>query len=64
MGIEFGLFGLILLALNIYAVIKILQSGAGAGAKAIWIILILVFPLIGLIAWFIAGPKGELTLRF
>ena len=58
MGVEVGLLGLIILALDIWAIIKTLSSGASAGAKTLWILLILVLPVLGLILWVIAGPKG------
>lgn len=54
-----GLVGLIVLALSIYAIINIVQSGAGGGAKVLWVLFILIVPVIGLIVWFIAGPKGN-----
>jgi len=57
MGIEVGLFGLILLALDIYAILRIANSGATVGMKTLWIVVILVLPLLGLIIWAIAGPK-------
>jgi len=52
-----GVLGILHLALVIYAAISILGSGASQGAKVLWILLVLVFPLVGLIIWFIAGPK-------
>lgn len=59
MGIEVGgLFGLILLVANIWAIVKIVQSGASTGAKVLWVVLILLLPVIGLILWFLMGPKG------
>lgn len=53
-----GLLGLILLVLNVYAIVKIVQSGATTGAKVIWIVVILLLPLVGLLLWFLFGPKG------
>jgi hypothetical protein len=59
MGIEVGgLFGLLLLIVDIWAIVKTVQSGASTGAKVLWIVLILVLPLLGLILWLIFGPKG------
>lgn len=59
MGIEVGgLFGLILLILDIWAIVKTVQSGAGTGAKVLWIVVILVLPLLGLILWLLLGPRG------
>jgi hypothetical protein len=60
MGIEVGgLLGLIHLAIAIWAIIKVAKSSAGGLSKFLWIVFILFFPVIGLIAWFIAGPKGN-----
>jgi len=59
MGIEVGgLFGLILLVANIYAIIKIVQSGASTGSKVLWTVLILLLPVIGFIIWLFAGPSS------
>lgn len=59
MGIEVGGFlGLLLLILMVYAVVKIVQSQAGTGAKVLWIVLILLLPVVGLILWALLGPKG------
>ncbi|USG60927.1 PLDc N-terminal domain-containing protein [Sneathiella marina] len=52
-----GIFGLIILALDIYAIVKIFQSSASTGAKVLWILLVLILPVLGLIIWFFAGPK-------
>jgi len=58
MGIEVsGLLSLIILILDVWAIIKIFQSGASTGAKVLWIVLILVLPLLGLIIWYFAGPR-------
>jgi Phospholipase_D-nuclease N-terminal len=59
MGMEFGgLLGVIILVADIWAIVKTLQSGASTGAKVLWIVLILLLPILGLILWLIAGPKG------
>jgi hypothetical protein len=52
-----GLLGLIILVLDVYAVIRVAQSSAGALAKAIWIVLIVLLPVLGLILWALFGPK-------
>ncbi|PJI84483.1 phospholipase D-like protein [Yoonia maricola] len=53
-----GLGGLILLALNIWAIISIFGSGVSTGSKVLWTLLVLVLPLIGFIIWLVAGPRG------
>ncbi|TVR48291.1 MAG: PLDc_N domain-containing protein [Rhodobacteraceae bacterium] len=54
-----GVLGILHLALVIWAAVSIINSGATQLQKVIWILLVLVFPLIGLIIWFLAGPKGR-----
>lgn len=59
MGIEVGgFFGLLILVANVWAIVKIVQSAASTGSKVIWIVIILLLPVLGLIIWLIAGPKG------
>ena len=53
-----GIIGLIILALDIWAIINVIQSGASTGSKVLWVLLILILPLIGLIIWYFAGPRG------
>jgi hypothetical protein len=50
--------GLIILIVDVWAIIKVVQSGAGTGAKVLWVVLILVLPILGLLLWFLMGPKG------
>lgn len=49
--------GLALLIADIYAVIQTLKSGSDGLIKIIWIVLIIMMPVVGLILWFIAGPR-------
>jgi len=51
-----GIGGLIILILDIYAIVMILQSGAKGIEKLIWVLVVFFLPLIGLIIWFFAGP--------
>ena len=52
-----GVFGLLVLILDVWAIIKTFESGASTTAKVVWIVVILLLPLLGVIAWYIAGPK-------
>ncbi|MGK2941236.1 MAG: PLDc N-terminal domain-containing protein [Immundisolibacter sp.] len=59
MGIEVGgLIGLLVLIADVWAVINVFQSSAGTGAKVAWIVLILLLPVLGLVIWLLAGPRG------
>lgn len=53
-----GFFGLILLILDVYAIVKVLGSNATTGTKVLWIVLILLLPLLGLLLWWLFGPKS------
>ena len=39
-----------------------LKSGAEVGIKVLWILLILLLPVLGLIIWAIAGPRGNVRI--
>lgn len=63
MGSTFNsLVGLIILALDIWAVINVIKSGASTGAKVLWVLLIILLPVLGLIIWAIAGPRGNVRV--
>lgn len=55
----YSILGLLVLILDIFAVLKIIQSPASGTEKILWILCVLLFPLIGMIIWFIAGPGGK-----
>ncbi|XOV82740.1 MAG: PLDc N-terminal domain-containing protein [bacterium] len=58
MGIEVGgLFGLIVLIINVWAIIRVVGSTASTGRKVLWVVLILLLPVLGVILWFLLGPK-------
>lgn len=54
-----GLLGLLILIGDIYAIVKTLQSGATTGTKVLWVLVIVLLPVIGLILWFLLGPRGR-----
>ena len=51
-----GIGGLVILILDIYAIVMILQSSAKGAQKLIWFLIVFLLPLIGLIIWYFAGP--------
>ncbi|GAA0685028.1 hypothetical protein GCM10009104_08150 [Marinobacterium maritimum] len=52
-----GLFGLLILVLDVLAIIKTVQSRASTSTKVIWVVVVLLLPVFGLILWFLFGPK-------
>ena len=54
-----SIVGLLVLLADIWAIINIVQSGAPTGSKVLWVVLVLVLPVVGLIIWYLAGPKSS-----
>ena len=55
-----GIVGLIILALDIWAIVTIIQGGGPTDRKVLWIILILVLPVIGLVLWLLLARRARL----
>jgi len=53
---DLGIWGIIHLALVVYAALQIFNSSADTVKKIIWVVVVAVFPLVGLIVWFFIGP--------
>ena len=63
MGSTFNsLVGLIILALDIWAILHVLNSGTEVGIKVLWILLFALLPVLGLIIWALVGPCGNLRM--
>ena len=54
-----SVFGLIIFVLDIWAIASIINSGASGGKKIIWVLVVAILPVVGLIAWWFAGPKAS-----
>jgi Phospholipase_D-nuclease N-terminal len=57
-ALEF-IFGLIVLALDIWAIVNVIGSPASTGSKILWTLLIIILPVVGFIIWFFAGPRSR-----
>jgi hypothetical protein len=51
------IIGLVVLALDVWAIVNIWQSRADTEKKALWTVLVVLLPVIGLVAWLVAGPR-------
>jgi hypothetical protein len=49
----------LVLLLDIWALISILQGGGTPVEKLIWVIIILVLPLVGFVLWYLIGPGSK-----
>ena len=54
-----GIFGLLVLIADIWAILNIIQSSSTTGKKLLWILIILFLPLLGVIIWWLAGPREK-----
>ena len=62
LAIILGLISLLVIGFIIAAIVSVATSDILAvGGKAVWILLILAFPLIGSAVWFIWGRSGKFT---
>jgi hypothetical protein len=53
-----GLWGLIVLVADIWAIVNIFQSGADTGGKVLWTVVVILLPVLGFILWYFFGPKS------
>jgi hypothetical protein len=58
-----GIFGLLILIADIWAIVNIVQSGTTTGKKVLWIVLVVVLPVLGLILWLLLGPRTGSVYR-
>jgi len=53
-----GIFGLIVLIADVWAIVNIFQSSASTGTKVLWTVLVILLPVLGLILWYFLGPRS------
>ena len=51
------ILALIVLVLDVIAILDIIKSSADTVKKALWIVLIIILPVIGMAAYFLFGRK-------
>ena len=61
MNMGYSIWGVLILAGDIWAIINILQSGASSEKKLLWIVVVILLPLLGLILWWFMGPRTGRT---
>ncbi|SFB53231.1 Phospholipase_D-nuclease N-terminal [Pseudomonas sp. NFIX10] len=48
----------LLLLVDLWAIVSVLRSDKSVGTKAGWALLLIILPVLGLIIWGVAGPRG------
>lgn len=52
-----------LVLLFLAALVSVLRApGLGGAARAVWVVAVLVFPLLGPLAWFLAGRRATASV--
>jgi hypothetical protein len=54
-----GLLGLLFFMVELWAVISVVGSDAGAFAKVAWVLILLLLPVLGFLIWVLAGPRAQ-----
>lgn len=57
MGLLWDIIGLLHLILVLYCVIDVIAKGKSTGWKVLWVIVIIVFPLLGPILYLLIGKN-------
>ncbi len=52
-----GLWGLLVLIADVWAIVNIVQSAADTGRKVLWVVLVIVLPVVGFVLWWFLGPR-------
>ena len=52
-----GLWGILVLIADVWAIVNIVQSGADTGKKVLWTVLVIILPVVGFVLWYFLGPK-------
>ncbi|MSQ64652.1 MAG: hypothetical protein EXR33_12605 [Betaproteobacteria bacterium] len=53
-----GVWGLLVLAGNVWAILNISQSPVSNEKKVVWIVAVILLPLLGLVLWYFLGPRS------
>ncbi|MEN2394092.1 PLD nuclease N-terminal domain-containing protein [Pseudomonas halotolerans] len=48
----------LLLLVDLWAIVSVFRSDKTVGTKAGWALLLIILPVVGLVIWGVAGPRG------
>ncbi|MDV9030763.1 PLD nuclease N-terminal domain-containing protein [Pseudomonas sp. RAC1] len=51
-------FAVIVLLIDLWAIVSVYRSDKADATKAMWALILLVLPVVGLAIWGVAGPRG------
>jgi len=53
-----GFWGLVILALDLWARVSVVSSDRSTGSKVLWALLVILLPVLGFLVWLVAGPRA------
>ena len=53
-----GLWGLLVLIADVWAIVSIVQSSVKTEVKILWVVIVALLPVVGFILWYLIGPKS------
>lgn len=61
-SILYNFIAFIIFVLDIWAIINVARSNSETLKKVLWVALVAFLPVLGLIIWALAGPRGNVRL--
>ncbi|RMC34707.1 PLD nuclease N-terminal domain-containing protein [Paracoccus alkanivorans] len=55
-------FGIVVFVLDVWAIAQIINTNEPMSKKILWIAIIVILPILGLIIWYFAGPRSNVSL--
>lgn len=52
-----GIWGLLVLIVDVWAIVSIIRSGATTEKKILWVVIVAVLPVLGVILWYFLAPE-------
>lgn len=52
-----GIWGLLILIADVWAIVNILQSNVDTEKKVLWTVIVVLLPFLGFVCWVPFGPK-------
>lgn len=55
-------FGIVVFVLDVWAIAQVINTNEPMSKKILWIAIIVILPILGLIIWYFAGPRSNVSL--
>jgi hypothetical protein len=55
----YSLLGIVIVVLDIIAIFSVLLGSGSLGHKVLWVIVVLIFPIVGMIVYYLIGRSPQ-----